>query len=107
MQAERMVQATAGLDPALARLAGQNAARVAELEATAEQGDRLDAEQQESERLAARTRASLERMQAAKEVGLPTEAWARSCWSSVPRSRMSVSTRAGPATWGRRSPRST
>jgi potassium efflux system protein len=73
MQAERMVQATAGLDPALARLAGENAALVAELSAIAEQGDRVDTERQESERLAARTQASLERMQAAKEVGLPTE----------------------------------
>lgn len=73
VQAERMVQATAGLDPALGRLAGENAALVVELSAIAEQGDRLDAVRQESERLAARTQASLERMQAAKEVGLPTE----------------------------------
>jgi potassium efflux system protein len=73
MQAERMVQATAGLDPALARLAGENAALVAELAAIAGQGDRLDGEQQEAERMAARTQASLERMQTAKEVGLPTE----------------------------------
>jgi potassium efflux system protein len=73
MQAERMVQATAGLDPVLARLAGENTALVAALAAIAEQGDRLDTEQQEAERLAARTQASLERMQAAKEVGLPAE----------------------------------
>jgi potassium efflux system protein len=73
MQAERMVQATAGLDPALARLAGQNAARVAELEATAEQGDRLDAEQQQAQALAKRIEASFKRMRTAKAVGMPTE----------------------------------
>jgi potassium efflux system protein len=72
-EADRLVQATAHLDPALARLAEQNAALIAEFNAIAEQGDRLDAEKQDAERLTTRTQASFERMQTAKVVGVPTE----------------------------------
>jgi potassium efflux system protein len=73
VQAERLVQASAGLDPALVRLAGQNAALVADLAAIAEQGDPLDAEQQQAEGLSARIQASFKRTQTAKAVGMPTE----------------------------------
>lgn len=69
----RMLQATAGLDPGLARLAEQNVALTAALGSLVAQGDRLDAEQQAADRLAARTQASFERAQTAKAVGVSTD----------------------------------
>jgi len=71
-ETERMLPAAAG-DPALARDAEQNALLVAALTSIAQQGDRLDAEQQRAERLTARTQTNFERMRAAKAVGMPTE----------------------------------
>ncbi len=71
--AEHMVQAAAGLDPALVRLAEQNAALTQALANIAEQSDRLDAEQQQVERLGARTAANFQRAQTAKAVGVPAE----------------------------------
>ncbi len=71
--AEHMLQATSGLAPALANLAEQNAALTKALAAIVEQNDRLDTEQQQAERLAARTKANFERVQTAKSVGAPAE----------------------------------
>ena len=66
MAAERMVRATATLDPALTRLAEQNAELTRALATTVEHSARLDMEQQQVERLTARTRANFERAQTAK-----------------------------------------
>jgi potassium efflux system protein len=71
--AQRMLQATAGLDPRLTRLAEQNAALTAALTTIVAQSDRLDVEQQQAERLGARTAANFERAQNAKAVGVPAE----------------------------------
>jgi potassium efflux system protein len=71
--AERMRQLTANQGPELARLAEQNAALTASLADLVEQSDQLDAEQQQTERLAARTKANLERVQTAKAVGIASE----------------------------------
>lgn len=71
--AERMRQLTANRGSELACLAEQNAALTASLADLVEQSDQLDAEQQQAERLAARTKANLERVQTAKAVGIASE----------------------------------
>jgi potassium efflux system protein len=71
--AERMVQATAALDPALARLAEQNAELTGALAAVVEQSARLETEQQHAEQLTARTQANLERAQTAKAAGVQAD----------------------------------
>jgi potassium efflux system protein len=71
--AQRLVEATAGLDPALIRLAEQNAARTAALATIVAQSASLDAEQQQAERLAARIKANFERAQTAEAVGVPAD----------------------------------
>ena len=70
---ERLLRASAGQDPALVRLAAQNAALAAGLAGIAVEGDRLDAEQHRAGRLAARTQASFERVKTAKAVGASIE----------------------------------
>jgi potassium-dependent mechanosensitive channel len=70
--AQRMLEATRDMDPALGALARQNAALTDALADIVEQSDRLDAELLQAERLAARTRANFERARTAKAIGVPT-----------------------------------
>jgi small-conductance mechanosensitive channel len=70
---ERWLQASAGQDPALIRLAAQNVVLAAAFAALFADSDRLDAEQQQAERLAARTRANFERVKTAKAVDVSSE----------------------------------
>jgi potassium-dependent mechanosensitive channel len=70
--AERLLQASAGMDPALASLAERNSALTKALALTQEQGDHLGGEIQEANRLGARTKANFERAQTAKAIGAST-----------------------------------
>ena len=66
--AAAMLQATAGSDPMLLRLAEENAELADELKAIASRLDTLDEEQAQAERLTARIKADYQREQAAREV---------------------------------------
>jgi potassium efflux system protein len=66
--AAAMLQATAGSDPVLIRLAEQNAELTDELNAIASRLDTLDEEQAQAERLSARINADYQREQAAREI---------------------------------------
>jgi potassium efflux system protein len=66
--AQAMLRETAGLDPALVRLAEQNVALTDELNAIAERLDALDEDQAQAERLAARINADFKRERAAREI---------------------------------------
>jgi len=70
---ERRLQTSAGQDPALVRIAERDADLAARLSAAVAEDDRLDAEQQAAERLAARIRANFERVQTARDIGVSRE----------------------------------
>ena len=66
--AAAMLQATAGSDPVLVRLAEQNAALADELNGIASRLDTLDEEQAQAERLSARINADYQREKAARKI---------------------------------------
>lgn len=103
-----MLQATAGLDPGLAQLAEQNVALTAALGSLVAQGDRLNAEQQAADRLAARTQASFERAhRPPRRLVSQPMAWVSSCLSSMWHCRTPMPTGAWPVRWRGGSPPST
>jgi len=70
---ERWLQASAGQDPALIRLAARNVALATTLSTLVADNERLDAEQRRVERLAARINANFERVKTAKAIGVSSE----------------------------------